>query len=609
MIIENESSPNNTELEERLRQLESIARHLEPSPAERESVRQQVLAYADGFLNSIENIKAYNLTDENGAGLLNTPISEDGIGIEKALELIEKQVDFPGLNPASGGHLGYIPGGGIYYSALGDYLADVTNRYAGVFFGGPGAVRMENMLIRWVADLIGYPSESAGNLTSGGSIANLIAICTARDVKNITADKLTKSVIYLTRQIHHSIQKALRIAGLGECILRYIEIDERFKMRVDLLEKQISADKDAGLNPFLIIASAGTTDTGAIDPLERIAAAAKREDLWFHIDAAYGGFFILTDEGSRKLKGMELSDSLTIDAHKGMFLPYGSGMVLVRRREDLFASYYYEANYMQDTLSATEELSPADLSPELTKHFRGMRFWLPLQLHGVKPFRACLEEKLLLAEYFHQKIKNLGFESSVEPELSVVVYRYLPSQGDADLFNKKLVDAVQRDGRIFISSTMLNGKFTLRFACLSFRTHRRQVDLLLEVMKSEVQRLEESFTETTETLFSYGTLQRNDVQLKLFGRLLDGTRDILQNYKLAPFEIKDEAFLAKGEDKNQLTLIRSNNEADLIEGTVFAVSPAELIAADKYEPDNYRRVKVPLRSGTEAWIYTVFENG
>jgi aromatic-L-amino-acid/L-tryptophan decarboxylase len=474
--------------EEQLLNLEKIAKQLEPSPAQRLHVRERVLAYTEDFLNSIEDLNAYNFTDEKGEGLLNTAISEDGIGIEKALEIIEKNVDFPGLNPASGGHLGYIPGGGIYYSALGDYLADVTNRYSGIFFGGPGAVRMENMLIRWVADLIGYPKESAGNLTSGGSIANLIAICTARDVKKITAEKLTKSVIYLTQQIHHSVQKALRIAGLGECVLRYVEIDERFKMRPDILQKQISDDKKAGLNPFLIIASAGTTDTGAIDPLEQIAAISTAESLWLHIDAAYGGFFILTDEGREKLKGMELSDSLTIDAHKGMFLPYGSGMVLVKRKEDLFATYYYEANYMQDTLSATEELSPADLSPELTKHFRGMRFWLPLQLHGLKPFRACLDEKLLLTKYFHQKIKELGFESEIEPELSVAIFRYVPETGDPNLFNKKLIDAVQHDGRIFISSTMLNGNFTLRFACLAFRTHKREVDMLLEIIKNEMKK-------------------------------------------------------------------------------------------------------------------------
>lgn len=476
-------------MEKRLLKLEKIARKLEPSSTQRATVRGHVMDYTDDFLDSLNNAKAYNITDDKGAGLLDAPISENGIGIKKALKLVAENVDFPGLNPASGGHLAYIPGGGIYYSALGDYMADVTNRYAGVFYASPGAVRMENMLIRWVADLVGYPPESAGNLTTGGSLANLIAICTARDACGVTARKITKSVIYLTQQVHHSVTKSLRIAGLGECQLRYVAIDGGYKMRPDSLRKQIAADKKAGLNPFLVIASAGTTDTGVVDPLPEIATITKKFGLWLHVDAAYGGFFILTKEGKQKLKGIELSDSLTIDAHKGLFLPYGLGMVLVRDHTKLQAAFEYQANYMQDALTSTDELSPADLSPELTKHFRGMRLWLPLQLHGVAPFRACLEEKLLLAKYFHRKVTALGFICDVEPELSVVVYRYEPKHGDANEFNRKILEAVVNDGRIFISSTMLNGKYTLRFACLVFRTHKRHADILLRVIEREVKRL------------------------------------------------------------------------------------------------------------------------
>jgi glutamate/tyrosine decarboxylase-like PLP-dependent enzyme len=153
------------------------------------------------------------------------------------------------------------------------------------------------------------------------------------------------------------------------------------------------------------------------------------------------------------------------------------------------ATHYYQANYMQDALSATEEASPADLSPELTKHFRGLRMWLPLKLHGLAPFRACLQEKLLLAKYFYEEVRKLGFETGSSPELSVVTYRYVPPKGNADVFNRKLIKAVQDDGRVFISSTLLDGKFTLRFACLSFRTHKTTVDTLLLVLKREVRRL------------------------------------------------------------------------------------------------------------------------
>ncbi len=473
-------------IREKLLELEKSSRLLEPAADERLKVREQVVEYTENFLNKIESINAFNSPGDKGLGLLDSPISENGIGIDEAIGLIRENVDTPGLNPASGGHFGYIPGGGIYYSALGDYLADVFNRYAGIFFAAPGAVRMENMLIRWMNDLVGYPAGAAGNLTTSGSLANMIAIVTARDGRNIKSADIPRSVIYLSKQTHHSVAKAINVAGLNECPVRYVELDEKFRMKADDLASQIGRDKSEGLNPFLVVASAGTTDVGAIDPLPEIGEIANQHGLWYHIDAAYGGFFILTEEGKAKLKGLELSDSVIIDPHKGLFLPYGLGVVLVKNAEDLKYSNRFDAHYMQDAFRGNEELSPAELSPELTKHFRGLRLWLPLKLHGVAPFRACLEEKLLLAKYFHVEVQKLGFECKNDPELSVVAYRYLPKTGDANIFNKKLLDAVVTDGRVFISSTMLDGDFTLRFACLSFRSHLSTVDLLLETLRSKV---------------------------------------------------------------------------------------------------------------------------
>jgi aromatic-L-amino-acid decarboxylase len=476
-------------LRDHILDLEIHSRLLEPTQIEREKTRDSVIAYAENFLSKVDSLKAYNQTEDKGIHLLDSPIGETGIDIDDAIELIRENVDRPGLNPASGGHLAYIPGGGIYTSSLGDYLAAVFNRYAGVFYASPGAVRMENMLIRWLCDIVGYPPDSHGNLTTSGSLANMIAVVVARDAKNVKSADVPRSTIYLSKQTHHSIDKAIRVAGLGECQLRFVELDERKKMRVDDLQQQIQADKAAGLNPFLVVSSAGTTDVGAIDPLVEMADIAKQNGLWHHIDAAYGGFFVLTDGGSQKLRGIELGDSVVIDPHKGLFLPYGLGVVLVRNVEDLKRSFSFEANYMQDAFTGIDELSPAELSPELTKHFRGMRLWLPLKLHGVAPFRACLDEKLALAKYFYEEIQKLGFESDLEPELSVVTYRWPDSNGGTDEFNKKILEGVVADGRVFISSTILDGKYTLRLACLAFRTHLKTVDTLLTVLKEQVERL------------------------------------------------------------------------------------------------------------------------
>lgn len=476
---------------EQIRSLEAKARELEPDRELRNQINQAVLEYSNDFLDRIHELPAYVTTEDKGVGIYDSPITDEPIGIEEALGLLREHVDRPGLNPASGGHIAYIPGGGIFTSAPADYLAAVTNRYAGVFYGSPGAVRMENMLLRWMADMVGYPESAAGSIASGGSIANLTGIVTARDAHGLEARDFDRAVVYVTRQVHHCVGKALRIAGLGACVTRHVDLDNGYRMRTDALERAIEKDKKEGLIPWLVIASAGTTDTGVVDPLETIGEIAEANGLWYHIDGAYGAFFALCEEGRKLLAGMDRSHSIVMDPHKGLFLPYGSGAVLVKDGQKLFDAHYYTANYMQDAMSSREELSPADLSPELTKHFRGLRLWLPLMLHGVAPFRAALEEKLLLARYFRQELLKVeGFEVGPEPDLSVVIFRYLPRSGDPNVFNRRIIEEVQRDGRVFLSSTMLEDRFILRLAVLAFRTHLNTIDLTLDILKQKVQYLE-----------------------------------------------------------------------------------------------------------------------
>jgi glutamate/tyrosine decarboxylase-like PLP-dependent enzyme len=218
---------------------------------------------------------------------------------------------------------------------------------------------------------------------------------------------------------------------------------------------------------------------------------SKKFGLWFHVDAAYGGYFMLCDGMREKFKGIEASDSVVVDPHKGLFLPYGLGVCLIREGYKMKEAFTESANYMQDAFESEEEVSPADVSPELTKHFRGLRLWLPLKLHGVAPFRASLEEKLLLTQYFYQEIQKIpGFEVGPEPELSVVTYWYVPSSGDINAFNQALIKEIHKDGRVFISSTMIDGRFTLRLAVLVFRSHLEEVDLLIEILKEKTAELD-----------------------------------------------------------------------------------------------------------------------
>ncbi|WP_418604382.1 pyridoxal phosphate-dependent decarboxylase family protein [Hwangdonia sp.] len=472
---------------DKIRELEKLSRLLDPKASQRAKWNSEVLDYANTFLNNLDTSKAFIQSEENGKAIYHLDIEEQATALAPLLDSTTKNIDGVGINPASGGHMGYIPGGGLYPSALGDFMAAVSNRYAGVFYAAPGAVRLENMLIKWMCGLMGYPEHAIGNLTSGGSIANLMALVTAREVHKLKARDFERSVIYLTEQAHHSILKAIRISGLSEAQLRYIPLDENLKLSPSHLEKAIIADKKNGLIPFYINTSFGTTNTGTVDPLKRIAAIAKKHKLWFHVDAAYGGFFKLVHKLDSKFKGIEEADSITLDPHKTLFLPYGTGAVLIKNKEHLLKAYHCLADYMQDVIGKEDEISPADISAEQTKHFRGMRVWLPLKLFGLKPFRAALEEKLYLTRYFYEEIQKIaGFEVGPEPELSVAIFRYVPKDKNADEFNRALLEAIQEDGRIFLSSTNIHHVFWIRVAVVQFRTHLEQIDLLLDIIKKYV---------------------------------------------------------------------------------------------------------------------------
>lgn len=481
-------------MKEKIKALEARARAFEQGRAQRKVWRDAVVEYGETFIDELWDGKAYHLFDSKELGKHEFEINDQGASIDEILTEIKEAVDIPGLNAASGGHLAYIPGGGLYPAALGDYIAAFMNKYSGVYFGGPGAVRLENALIRWMCQVIGFPDTALGNLASGGSVASLIAIVTARDAKQINSTNIRKSVIYITHQAHHCIQKAIRISGLGEAKLSYVPLKADFTMDEVALKKRVKADKANGLNPFLVIATAGTTDTGVIDPLDAVADITEANDMWLHIDGAYGGFFVMVDELKHLFKGIGRADSIVIDPHKAMFLPYGLGAVLIKDVKALFNAHRYmagEANYLQDVFEIDEDPSPADLSPELTKHFRGMRMWLPLKLFGVDTFKAGLAEKYYLTQYFYEEVQKLGFEVGPKPALSVAIYRYSPkdlSLEETNELNKKLVELVKSDGRVFVSSTTLDGVYWIRLAAVSFRTHLKHIEILLEMLKVGVER-------------------------------------------------------------------------------------------------------------------------
>lgn len=470
-------------LRKEIENLERVSSALEPSGVKLDNYFSRIQSFSQDFLDEINSKKAW--VGEESYNTENLGLEQDK-SLENVLETFRTQVIDQGLVPSSGGHLGYIPGGGVYLSSIGDYLAAVSNEYAGMVYPSPGAAAIENNLINWLKDLFGFPEQSVGNLTSGGSIANLIGITAARDAKGIKGALIEKSVVYCNQHLHHCMLKAFRIAGLEDLVVRHIELDDDYRIKMSHLKSLVEEDRKNGLNPFLILGNAGTTDTGAIDPLSEMGDFSESENLWFHIDGAYGGFFQLTEEGKEKLKGIEKADSLVVDPHKGLFLPYGIGAVLIKDAQSVLHSNHYIANYMLDAYQEESIYNSADLSPELTKHFRGMRMWLPIKLLGIEPFKACLEEKLLLAKYLYSELKSRGFEMSPEPQLTVLFFswRFVEDEELNNQYNKLMLEEILKDGRVFLSSTILNDKFVIRVAILSFRTKLSTIDLCLEVVEN-----------------------------------------------------------------------------------------------------------------------------
>lgn len=396
------------------------------------------------------------------------------------------------FNTAGPGYLAYIPGGGLFSAAIADFLALGVNRYVGLWEPAPLLVAMEQSVIDWLCGVFGFHEGAQGVLTSGGSMANFSAVVTARRAR--LPEDFLSGVLYVTEHVHASVTKAASLAGFPRRCVRVVPVTRDYRMEVDALRVMIRDDRSEGRTPFLIVASAGTTNTGTVDPIAELAELAQLEGLWLHVDAAYGGAFQLTERGREAFAGIERADSITFDPHKGMFLPYGTGALLARDGAALRFAHQVQADYLQDLAPNAELPNFSEYSPELSREFRGLRVWLPLQLHGVAAFREALDEKLDLAWMIYDALAQTpGFELPVEPDLSVVPFRYVPpggSEGQVDAFNRRLLERINDSKRVFLSSTLLDGVFTIRAAVLSHRTHRDRIEEAIDIIRSSASALD-----------------------------------------------------------------------------------------------------------------------
>ncbi len=443
---------------------------------------EAALSLVIGFLRRLPEMPAADLDgiQELVGGLRESP-PEEGGAFEPLMEVVTA-ASTKGYMEAGPGYLAYVPGGGLFTSALADFLATGINPFVNLWEPAPVFAQIENNVVRWLCDLFEFPPESRGVLTSGGSMANFSAIVTARRAR--LPEDFRDGTLYVSEQVHASVTKAASLAGLPARAVRSVACAPDLRMDADALREMVRDDRAAGRLPFCVVASAGTTNTGAIDPIGDIAALAADEGLWLHVDGAYGGFFQLTERGRALFRGIERADSITLDPHKGMFLPYGTGSLVVRDGGRLRDAHYAGADYLQDLAPEGEIPNFSEYSPELTRDFRGLRVWLPLKLHGVGAFRESLDEKLDLARVLYEGLREFpGFELLWEPQLSVVPFRYRPRSGDPEEFNRRLLERINASKRVFLSSTMLGGRFTLRACILSHRTHRDRIDEAIDIVR------------------------------------------------------------------------------------------------------------------------------
>ncbi|MFD3307197.1 pyridoxal phosphate-dependent decarboxylase family protein [Streptomyces sp. NPDC058694] len=421
------------------------------------------------------------------------PPPDRGGDLKALLARLDEAADCA-LETAGPGHLAYIPGSGLYAAALAEFYNRAVNRYGGLASVAPALAALEESVIRWMArDVCGLPEGSGGLLTSGGSMATFSATVAARHDR--LGEDLADGTVYTTAFAHHSVAKAARLAGIRAAHIRTVPHTPDLRMDPEAAAAIIRSDRDAGLRPFLLVATAGTTDTGTVDPLPQLADLARREDVWFHIDAAYGGFFRLTARGSERLAGFEEADSITLDPHKTLFMPFGTGALVVRDLAALHAAHEGTGSYLQD-MEATGVPDSGRLGPELTHEIRGLRAWLPLHLHGVDAFREALDEKLDLAEHVHDTLSGVAeLEVPQRPDLSTVIFRVRPADAGpaaaelADEAGRRLLERINGHRRIVLSSTVVDGRYTLRVCVVSHRTHQDRINEALQIITDEARNI------------------------------------------------------------------------------------------------------------------------
>ncbi len=421
-----------------------------------------------------------------------------------AARLLEEASDLLLSSSVFSGHprfLAYIVSSPAPIGALADLLAAAVNPNLGAWNLSPIATEIELQAIRWIAEMLGYPVDAGGLLTSGGNMANFVGFLAARrartpwDVRTdgTVSKEARRLALYASTETHTWLQKAADLFGLGTEAIRWIETDESFRMDADALRRRIGEDRSAGRVPFLVVATAGTVATGAVDPLPRLSEICRDEDLWLHVDAAYGGFAVGAPGAPDDLAGLALADSVAVDPHKWLYAPLEAGCTLVRRREDLHEAFHYRPSYYHFRESEEEAgvVNFYQYGPQNSRGFRALKVWLGLRMAGREGYRRMIAEDIELARALLEAVSRHAELEPIGCGLSVTTFRYVPQdlapssprdEEYLDSLNEELLSRLQESGEIYLSNAIVRGRFVLRACIVNFRTSAADVAAIPEIV-------------------------------------------------------------------------------------------------------------------------------
>ena len=383
--------------------------------------------------------------------------------------------------------MAFIPGEPTWPGALGDLIASALNLDTCWWLGAAGPTALELTVVGWFRDWIGYPQTAGGVLVSGGSAANLTALACARET--LIGPMTEDAVLYLSDQTHSSLARGARVLGFRPDQVRVLPTDERMRVRPSALRGAMEADRAAGRRPAVVVANAGTTNSGAVDPLADLARICREQGVWLHVDAAYGGFACLTERGAEALRGIELADSITLDPHKWLYQPIEAGALLIRDGEALRQAFEITPDYLKDVEAVAREVNFSDYGIQLTRTCRALKLWMSIRYFGLAAFRQAIDGCLDLVDHGRARVEaEPELELVTEPSLGILTFRRRPpgveDEDDIERINADLIARCETEGHGFVSSTRLLGRYAVRLCILNHSTSRREVDGALEFFAS-----------------------------------------------------------------------------------------------------------------------------